>query len=374
MPKDGTVTLSIVLFSTDTIDVLPPTVINEITADQAARTFINNMAVQPRQSTAIGKAIERCGEQFKYGPITRQVIDVVTDGGNNVRPLPADATKKVVARGVDAINAIGIDGSSLSSMAKFTWPKDSLTLYPQPPADGFVVKLEKWDTFGSVITAAVRAEALEITSSDQDYLVKQGSGYKKSRASVPGYAIRVSGSLGQQLAILNNSPPMIGSGKWRAVYRKKDVPALRAYQCNKKDNPIKDPTLAYVSANTYIRGIDEVTYDGCSSAFYRYVFFLPQGVRQACVSGKINVDDIGVAFLNGNRISPKVFANDVGEDRAVGGKPILSWPTQDKFGTDNIDYFKPGLNELVFGIVGDASIWEPTGLEFRAKIKYSTVP
>jgi len=368
VPQDGSVAIAVVQFSSDARVVAPSTVIDSATAADQVASLVENMQ-QPGSSTAIGEAIKLCSSQFNFTAGTRHVIDVFTDGDSNTGIKPSEGSAVAIARGVNVINALLVDGGidwkqvvGTNTSKGFVWPESSprqsakLSVFPN---DGFAIYLKDFTTFPQTFAAMIRTETLKITSSD------------------PGFTIKVGGTVDQQLAALNSTPPAY-STKWRSVYRKQDVPALKAFKCNEVRNPL-DPSgalgLAYVSANTYLKGIDEVTYDNCSSAFYRFTFSLPKGLKEACLVGNINVDDAGVAYLNGGQISPTLAKDDVGKDRAdAQGKPVLSWPTQDQFGTNSRLLFREGVNELVFGVAGDLSIWEPTGLEFKATIVAKAAP
>ena len=121
----------------------------------------------------------------------------------------------------------------------------------------------------------------------------------------------------------------------------------------------------------FIDGADEVTFDNCSSAWYRFTFELPDNFTNAHLSGIANVDDVAVAWLNGNRISAEVTINDLGVDRVdEDGLPLLSWPTRDPFGSCEPSHFVSGTNELVFGVIGDLSEFDPTGIEFEATVAF----
>ena len=127
----------------------------------------------------------------------------------------------------------------------------------------------------------------------------------------------------------------------------------------------------YVSADEFIDGADEVTFDNCSSAWYRFTFELPDNFTNVHLSGIANVDDVAVAWLNGNRISAEVSIDDLGVDRVdEDGLPLLSWPTRDPFGSCDPSNFVSGTNELLFGVIGDLSEFDPTGLEFEATVAF----
>ncbi len=112
----------------------------------------------------------------------------------------------------------------------------------------------------------------------------------------------------------------------------------------------------FVDSSEFLLGTDEVTRDNCSSAFYRWTFDLPvDGYRWAVLKGRINADDIGVAFLNGSRITPILLTSDqFGVDRRAQDPSIwlLSAPTPDSIYVCDPNFFRPGTNELIIGIHG----------------------
>ncbi|CAK0780704.1 hypothetical protein CCP4SC76_7560004 [Gammaproteobacteria bacterium] len=199
----------------------------------------------------------------------------------------------------------------------------------------------------------------------------------------------VAGTLIQQITTLNAGPPAYDSS-WVAVKRMSGSNHFPlAFHCGQSGvDPLAGP---YLSSDTYLDNDDEVTYNNCDSAFYRFTFTLPAGSTPKCLKGNINVDDQGVVFLNGHRISgvmnkpcnpttdsasdPCYAQQDAGHDlKDSSGLSILTWPTMDAFETCNASYFKTGLNELVFGIEGNASYYSPTGLEFNAQVTGTPIP
>jgi hypothetical protein len=91
------------------------------------------------------------------------------------------------------------------------------------------------------------------------------------------------------------------------------------------------------------------------SGFFEVTFTLPAGFSGASLNGAGNVDDGGLAFLNGTIISPMLseFGN-------VG------------FGTADNSLFNIGVNELV--ISDDNYGGGPSGAAFYATVNYITVP
>ena len=130
----------------------------------------------------------------------------------------------------------------------------------------------------------------------------------------------------------------------------------------------------YVAADDFIEGADEVTLDNCSSAWYRITFDLPSNFAKPTINGIANVDDVAVAWLNGSRISAEVAITDLGIDRVdAQGLTLLSWPTLDPFSSCDPSHFVVGTNELVFGVVGDLSKFDPTGVEFECTVSFDTI-
>jgi hypothetical protein len=198
------------------------------------------------------------------------------------------------------------------------------------------------------------------------------------------FALPVTGTLSEQLDTLNAGPPEFSTETWQATQWKEDSHLSASFSCQDNDDS------TFLSANQYITGANEVTLDNCQSAFYRFTFDLPEGHQPICLTGMANVDDQGVLFLNGHRISaamnnpgcnpasesgddPCYEQQDAGTDRTDNdGLPALTWPTMDSFETCDASHFVlGGENELIFAIAGDASPYEPTGLEFEATLSYA---
>ncbi len=152
------------------------------------------------------------------------------------------------------------------------------------------------------------------------------------------------------------------------------VDQMRVLTLRTSDDPMAEP---FVDALDYIDDADEVTaLDNCSSAWYRWTFDLPADFANANLAGEANVDDFAVAYLNGHRISLQITMDDVLNmpvDREEAGVALLSWPTRDAFGATDDTLFVEGENELVFGVLGDASEVEPTGMEFAATLCYDII-
>jgi hypothetical protein len=166
-----------------------------------------------------------------------------------------------------------------------------------------------------------------------------------------------------ELALLNAGPD--GGVEWRLIHCR--TPCDRLY--NRPLRPLP---------------VDAVTHDSASSAYYRYVFELPVGFVNAVLEGYANVDDQGVALLNGARISGLIGCDTWGDTPVAPptwappfpatdgfGDRILTSPLADPFGTSEQALFLEGENELVFAVSGDSSAFDPTGLEFVAVVQYA---
>lgn len=189
-------------------------------------------------------------------------------------------------------------------------------------------------------------------------------------SSDDGLVQPITGSIDDQIAVIAAGPPSIG---WEAlVNRHADMHIRDAFVCTGDDL-----AKSYVDTSTYLDTIDEVTYDNCASAFYRFDFDLPALVPFASVYGTANADDLGTAFLNNAPISPVLTINDVntvGLDHLIGNHPVLGWPTADQlFDLDVSDTVQAGHNEIAFGVCSDASMLEPAGLEFQIVVDYECV-
>ncbi len=194
----------------------------------------------------------------------------------------------------------------------------------------------------------------------------------------------ISGTPAEQIDRINQSPPLfVGHEEewtlvqdydpphepWEIGFRKHDMHDHNAsFECY--EDALEE---AFVSTLEYLPGADEVTYDNCQSAFYRFTFMLPDSFSAPNLEGRANVDDIAVLWLNGERVTLEVQVDWLGEDHSNNGFVALTWPTPDEVEFGNAEIFQPGLNELTFSVVGDLSVYEPTGLEFDFTVSY-TIP
>lgn len=200
----------------------------------------------------------------------------------------------------------------------------------------------------------------------------------------PAMALPVTGTLPAQLTALNAGPPAYVPAQWAPVYRKDDNSTTAAFRCESVPSPLLQP---YLKAPRHPEARDEVTYDNCNSAFYRFQFELPAQYTKPVLVGMANVDDQGVLFLNGNRVTgsmtvpncdpgpsasdPCYDLQDTGKDRFdPQNRGILTRGTMDTFASDNAAWFHAGTNELVFAVAGQAEYYKPTGVEFNAQVAF----
>lgn len=185
-------------------------------------------------------------------------------------------------------------------------------------------------------------------------------------SSRPGQVRLAAGLIHEQLGQLNAGPPTLG---WADIAnRHQDMHVRDAFECGEHLDK------SFVDSDSYLDGADEVTLDNCGSAFYRFGFTLPALVRNAAVYGVANADDLGRAYVGDRPVSPALTMQDVtdlGADRTVEGHPVLGWPSADPFFAEQgLDEAAAGDSSITIGVCGDASEFEPTGVEFQAVIQY----
>lgn len=174
------------------------------------------------------------------------------------------------------------------------------------------------------------------------------------------------GLIDEQLAHINAGPPALG---WQPIVnRHTDLHQRDSFACS------EDLDLPYVDSETFLVGVDEITLDNCGSAFYRVSFVMPQALNNAAVFGAVNADDLGVVYVNGVAVSPRLTDTDVtdlGTDRVEDGKRLVGWPTADPVYEESMpDLVLPGENELVIAVCSDASDFEPAGTEFEFVVQF----
>ena len=118
------------------------------------------------------------------------------------------------------------------------------------------------------------------------------------------------------------------------------------------------------SADSPIIGVDFVSFDGCSSALYRWSFCMPDGFTSPSILVTGNYDDACVAYLNGNRLQQ---SGALVGDQFPQPPGVLQFP--DLTSTTETMFFQAGENDLVFAVHGDLST-DPTSFQFTATVFY----
>ncbi|MDM8565872.1 DUF1194 domain-containing protein [Candidatus Halobeggiatoa sp. HSG11] len=150
VPQNGSVTLSIVQFSSSVHVEVGPTLIDS----QAAA---DNVAAQVRTisqmggGTYIAAAIDVCTRQFKF-KTGKQVIDISTDGQSSGSSSAAD---RAVTTGVDVINALGVgSGININELESLVRPQPASEF----PEKGFVYVTPSFKKYAQAIKAKMAAE------------------------------------------------------------------------------------------------------------------------------------------------------------------------------------------------------------------------
>jgi hypothetical protein len=154
--QDGSVTLSIVQFSSSAQVEVPPTLI----VNQASATNIASQIRNINQldgSTAIGDAIALCAQQFTFTN-GRQVIDVSTDGDSNTGQAPGTASDNAITAGVDEINALGVgSGIDVNELENLVRPQPASQI-TDSPNDGFVTLVDDFNQYVTAIALKLGVE------------------------------------------------------------------------------------------------------------------------------------------------------------------------------------------------------------------------
>jgi hypothetical protein len=121
LPIDGSVAVEVINFSSNVVVVFPETII----ASAANRTALTNaIAGMPKlgTNTAIGNAIAQAATDLTSASIVglREIIDVSTDGINNVGQSPATAATNAIAAGINQVNCLGIGAGADCSFIRGT--------------------------------------------------------------------------------------------------------------------------------------------------------------------------------------------------------------------------------------------------------------
>ncbi len=158
--RDGSVTLSAVVFEWGATVEVPATV---IAGDGEAAAFAAAVRAIPWRfghRTDMVAAIEACLGQFR-DLTDRWVIDISTDGrhSSTLGTDPLAARDAAVAAGLDALNALGVGDADTGFLELLAWPQPA----SPPPSDGFVVSVPDFAAYVGAMREKVRTEvAVEV--------------------------------------------------------------------------------------------------------------------------------------------------------------------------------------------------------------------
>jgi len=155
VPRDGSVTLSVVQFGSIAVLAIAPTLIDSAATATSLASAIGSIA-KDDGSTNMAAAIDLCRTQgLPFASGQKQVIDMSTDGMPDSAAATFVAVDAAVAAGVEAINALGVgsgvDAAFLNSMVR---PQPAKA----PPQDGFVLLIPDFNAYADAIAAKLRAE------------------------------------------------------------------------------------------------------------------------------------------------------------------------------------------------------------------------
>ncbi|HET9680387.1 MAG TPA: DUF1194 domain-containing protein, partial [Gammaproteobacteria bacterium] len=152
IPRNGTVRISLLTFSSYTRVEIPPTIVTQSNAETLAQ------AVRDVRYTAGGTSIHSC--LYKAVDVLTSlqqraevsVIDLATDGGS-CGSCAENASDEAKAAGVDVLNALAVGrGANVALLKRI--------VYPQPPGgdQGFVVEIEDFEDYAAAIASNMRNE------------------------------------------------------------------------------------------------------------------------------------------------------------------------------------------------------------------------
>lgn len=159
VPTDGTIAFTIVQFgSVSTVEVSRTIIDSPATATTLAND-IRNITYEGG-STAMHLAIADCASELDVADtLSKQIIDLSTDGVPNDLTATRAAADAAMTAGVDAINAIGTgSGVNQATLEQIVRPQPSSTI----PDDGFVVIAPDFSTYTTAIQDKMNAEVNDI--------------------------------------------------------------------------------------------------------------------------------------------------------------------------------------------------------------------
>jgi len=158
--RDGSITLSVVVFEWGATVEVPATVVASEADAAALATAVRAIPWRFGHRTDMVAAIQACLGQFR-DLSAAWVIDISTDGRHSTTlgTDPFAARDEAVAAGLDVVNALGVGDADLAFLERLVWPQPASA----PPADGFVLMVPDFGSFVEAMREKVRAEvALEV--------------------------------------------------------------------------------------------------------------------------------------------------------------------------------------------------------------------
>lgn len=155
VPRNGSVSLSVVIFEWGAQVAVPATVIDSEDAAVAIAAAVRAIPWRFGHRTDMVAAVEQCVGQFR-DPADRWVIDVSTDGRHSqtLGTDPLAARDAAVTVGLDVLNALGVGDADQEFLGRFVWPQPASAF----PADGFVIYIPDFEAYVEVMREKVRAE------------------------------------------------------------------------------------------------------------------------------------------------------------------------------------------------------------------------
>ena len=118
LPIDGSVAIEVIQFASTLQTPYALTLIDSAAAKTALLNAISGMA-QINTNTAIGDAIELAtADLMAFAGLTKQLIDVSTDGQGNTGTNQVVAADAAIAAGIDQVNALCIGGAALCNFTR----------------------------------------------------------------------------------------------------------------------------------------------------------------------------------------------------------------------------------------------------------------
>lgn len=159
VPRNSTVTLSVVQFGSNAVLAIPPTMVDSDTTAGNIATAISNIA-KDNGSTNMAAAIDLCRTQgLPFAMGQKQVIDLSTDGMPDSGAAALAAADAAIGAGVEAINALGVgSGIDVAFLNTLVRPQPGKA----PPQDGFVLVIPNFNAYANAIADKLRAEILGV--------------------------------------------------------------------------------------------------------------------------------------------------------------------------------------------------------------------